>query len=321
MSANALGVPAKLFTALEGFSSERQIDGSKGALSAMVAINEQLKALPRPFDPTKLHTKKQGQVKGLGKSATQAVLKRHNILRVLAEEAGRTSRGNMDNMQAYLAMLNALEKSGVVIDLEACERFWVAKIVEYFESKPFVLKMDPSWSVRTAVRHLMAQAKARQREATGAQFMGTMMQHLTGAKLDLVMGKGKIAQHGANVNDQRADRNGDFDLGDVAIHVSTAPTEALIRKCQANLSKGIRPIIITTDRGLSTADGLLENASVADRVDVIDFEQFIATNVFEHGRFTTSGRKGAFAVLIERYNEIVSVNETDPGLRIAIDAE
>lgn len=310
-----------LETALEQFSAEKKISGNKGALAAILAVNEQLKAQARPFQSSELVTQKKGQVKGLGKSATQAVLKRHGIERVLAEEGGRTSRGNMQNMQDYVEKLNGLEQYGVSVDLEECERFWVKETLEYFESKPFVLKMDPSWSVRTAVRKLVDQAKARQREATGAQFMGTMMQHLTGAKLELVMGKGTVPHHCANTNDQRADRHGDFDLGDVAVHVSTAPTEALIRKCSENLSKGIRPIIITTGRGVSTADGLLENLSIVDRVDVIDFEQFIATNVFEHGRFTTDGRKGAFQSIVERYNEIVDAVETDPGLRIAIDAE
>ncbi|PJK00892.1 DUF4928 domain-containing protein [Lysobacteraceae bacterium NML91-0213] len=300
---------------------DQKIEGNKGALAAIVAINEQLKTLGRPFKSSELVTGKKGQVKGLGKSATQVILKRHDIDRVLAEEGGRTSRGTMDNMLVYLETLNKLESNGVVVDLERCEQYWIEKIIEYFESKPFVLKMDPSWSVRTAVAKLVEQAKARQREATGAQFMGTMMQHLVGAKLELVMGPGEVDHHCANTNDQRADRHGDFDLGDVAIHVSTAPTEALIRKCGQNLSKGIRPVIITTERGVGTADGLLENQSIADRVDVIDFEQFIATNVFEHGRFTTDGRKNAFAKIVDRYNVIVGIVETDPGLRIAVDAD
>jgi len=51
-------------------------------------------------------------------------------------------------------------------------------------------------------------------------------------------------------------RNGDFFIGDVAIHVTTAPGEAVIGRCRDNIDNGHRPIIVTTARGLTVAEGL-----------------------------------------------------------------
>ena len=69
------------------------------------------------------------------------------------------------------------------------------------------------------------------------------MQHLVGAKLDCVLGADTIEHHGFSTSDSASNRSGDFHVGDVAIHVTTAPTEALIAKCKANIGDGIRPII------------------------------------------------------------------------------
>lgn len=138
------------------------------------------------------------------------------------------------------------------------------------------------------------------------------------AKLDLILGIGVIDHHSSNTNDQGAGRTGDFDVGDVSIHVSTSPTEALIRKCQENINAARRPVIVTTSRGSVLAEGLAGNARIADRLDVIEFEQFLATNIYEMGQFAPDQRRVKIEELVERYNSIVDAHETDPSLRIEI---
>jgi len=54
-----------------------------------------------------------------------------------------------------------------------------------------------------------------------------MLQHLVGAKLNLLLDD-PIKHHGASVADDVSGREGDFVVEDVAIHVTTSPTEALI---------------------------------------------------------------------------------------------
>lgn len=87
-----------------------------------------------PIDPEKLITEGGGQVLGLG--AVQSVLKRHDIERVLASRRGRTSRGSLNNMRAYVALLNELHKQGA-LDLDAVEAFWIERVHEFFAGKPF----------------------------------------------------------------------------------------------------------------------------------------------------------------------------------------
>ncbi|WP_391349695.1 DUF4928 family protein, partial [Azospirillum sp. A23] len=202
--------------------------------------------------------------------------------------------------------------------LEAVEAFWVARVNDFFAAKPFSIKLDGNLSLRSVVRNLMAQAEARQKEVPGVMFLGTMMQHLVGAKLDIVIGPGAIVHHGSNQNDAADGRTGDFDICDVSIHVSTAPSEALIRKCRANIDAGLKPIIVSTRKGVVVAEGLSDNAGIGDRVDVIEFEQFIATNIYEIGKFVPAERRATVEGIIARYNEIVSAHETDPSLRIEL---
>lgn len=127
----------------------------------------------------------------------------------------------------------------------------------------------------------------------------------------------EIAQHGASVNDA-AGRGGDLELGDTVIHVTTAPGQPVVEKCRLNLSASRRPIIVTGRNRVSTAEDLIADQGLAGRIDVLDYEQFLAANVFELGRFNASGRAEAIARIIERYNGIIDRVETDPSLRIEI---
>jgi Domain of unknown function (DUF4928) len=111
----------------------------------------------------------------------------------------------------------------------------------------------------------------------------------------------------------------DFLVGDTAVHVTTAPTEALIRKCRGNLESGLRPIIVTTEDGTGGAKALARQADLGDRIDVIEIEQFIATNVYEWSKFVSEEQQISLQRLIERYNEIVAECESDPSLRIELD--
>lgn len=297
---------------LERFAHENRMLG-KGGLAVALVVTRRAKELGLPLNPADLLTEGGGQVRGLGKAKVQSILREHGIGRVLAEEGGRTSRGSVGKMEAYVRLLNDLAESGIA-DLDLIEAWWVEKVREHFASKPFRLRYDPSKSLRHIVGDLLAQAKKRQAAAPGSTFVGTMLQHLVGAKLDLILGEGQVEHHSASAADSVADRPGDFVVEDVAIHVTTAPGEALIRKCESNLSQGFRPLIITLNEAV--ARGLAEQAGVADRIDVFEAEQFLAGNLYELGKFASTARKATAKALIDRYNAIVSENETDPSLRI-----
>jgi len=280
---------------------------------ALVVTQHARKGLP--LDADALLTEGGGQVLGLGRGAVQAVLNRHGITRVLAAEGGRTSRGSIGNMREYVAFLNGLAAQGAV-DLDAVEAFWIARVHDFFSAKPFKIRLDTSRSLRTLVRDVLAQAEERQRNTPGMQYAGAVLQHLVGAKLDCALGAGHFEHNSFSTSDAQSGRVGDFAIADVAIHVTTAPGEAVIGRCRENINDGYRPIIITTSRGLAAAEVLAENADLGERIDIFEAEQFIALNLYELGKFAAAGRRVAVGDVVTRYNDIVEEVETDPSLKI-----
>ncbi|MGD0820868.1 MAG: DUF4928 family protein [Desulfomonilia bacterium] len=298
---------------LKEFAQKNRMKG-KGPICVALVVTRHGNKIGMPLDPEALLTDGGGQVMGLGKSAVQSILKEHGVDRVLAEEGGRTSRGSVGNMRKYVNFLNNLHSENP-IDFEQVEAWWIERVKEFFSGKPFVLRFDASKSLRTVIRDLLLQAEKRQAQANGSTYVGTMLQHLVGAKLNILLDS-PLQHHGANVADDVSGREGDFIVEDVVIHVTTSPSEALIRKCRRNLDNGMKPVIITTYRGALLAEGLADQADMADRVDVFEAEQFLAGNLYEIGKFAQAGRRTTAEQLISEYNSIIDECETDPGLRI-----
>jgi hypothetical protein len=302
---------------LAAFVADKGFRG-KGPLCVALVVTQHARGLlGLPLDAELLITEGGGQVLGLGKGPVQAVLNRHGIARTLASEGGRTSRGSLNNMRAYVALLNELHEQGP-LDLDAVERFWIARVHEFFAAKPFKIRLDASRSLKAVFADLFKQAEERQKTAPGVYYAGAVMQHLVGAKLDCLLGPGQLNHNSYSTADAPTRRAGDFLVGDVALHVTTAPGEALIQKCRDNLDEGLRPVIITGKKGMPVAEGLASNAELGDRIDVFEIGQYLAANLYELGTFNADGRRAALDNLVECYNQIVDDVETDPGLKIEL---
>ncbi|MGD0737368.1 MAG: DUF4928 family protein [Terracidiphilus sp.] len=303
---------------LEEFALINRFRG-KGPLSVALVVTEQARSMTFPLDPEAFIADSGTQVAGLGVASVQAILKRRGILRILAKEGGRTSRGSVGKMRKYVGFLNDAAIVGQ-IDFNLVEQFWVQRVESFFAGQPFTVKLDPSKGLRAVVRDVLDQAIKRQHESQGVTYAGAVLQHLVGAKLDCALAGDGITLHhfSFTTSDSQTDRAGDFFLGDVAIHVTTSPGEAVIRRCQENLDSGLRPIIVTLQKGLTVAEGLAANAGIADRLDVFEIEQFVALNLYELGKFKATGRRTAVDELVERYNSIVNEIETDPSMQIAV---
>ena len=304
----------KLLDALTSFTAEKKFRG-KGPLSVALIVTEHARKRGLPLRADDLLTEGGGQVLGLGKGAVQSILAKHGITRILAAEGGRTSRGSLNNMRQCVALLNGLHEKKLA-DLDAIEGFWIERVHDFFAGKPFKIRLDASRSLRTVVRDVIAQAEERQKASQGTYYAGAVLQHLVGAKLDCALGPGHFEHNSFTTADEPGGWAADFRLGDVAIHVTTSPGEHLIGRCRDNLNDGLRPIIVTMQRGLSVAEGLATNQNLADRIDVFEVEQFVALNLYELGKFAATGRATAVTDLVERYNQIVDEIETDPSLRI-----
>jgi Domain of unknown function (DUF4928) len=216
-------------------------------------------------------------------------------------------------MREYVALLNRIH-SDERVDLQAIEAFWVARVQEFFAAKPFRVRLDASSSLRLVVRDILEQAEERQKAAFGVWYVGAVMQHMVGAKLDCALGPGKFQHNSFTTSDEQSGRKGDFFVGDVAIHVTTSPGEAAIQRCSDNLNDGHRPILVTRQRGLTVAEALAENVGLEDRIDIFEIEQFIALNLYEMGKFLMEGRRAVLKDFVTRYNEIIDEVETDPSL-------
>jgi len=306
----------KLSDLLKSFETEHKIN-SKGPLCVVLVVTRTAKKQSPPYSPENFLTPQRGQVAGLGRAAVQAILADYGITRVLAEEGGRTSRGSISKMRSYLELLNSLHDERL-LDFEAIERWWVDRVKAYMASKPFKLKIDPSKSLRRIVAELIGSAFDRQRESDGTMVAGAVMQHIVGAKLEIALPEVQIEHKGFSVADAPGRRKGDFLIGDAAIHVTTAPTEALIRKCCDNLNENLRPVIITTQSGAGGAGALAKNSAVDDRIDILEIEQFVATNVYEWSRFEHTHRPVSVRDLVDAYNCIIEQTETDPSLKITV---
>lgn len=293
---------------------------SKGKLSVVIQLTRMFQGKPFPLSPDEFKTEKEGQVAGLGGGNLKKILKEHGITQQLSAEGGRTSRGSMGLMYRYVEFLNSIHGENEV-DLLKAEKFWAEQIKEYFKNQPFVLAADTSRTIGSNLDDLFEQAKKRQKQNPGTQYLGTVLQHLVAAKLCLIMPKDSLEIHGASVADGPTARSGDFVINKTIIHCTTAVGDLLINKCRGNINNGFRPVIITIFERVQTALHQIEDAGLGGRVEVWDVQQFLSANVHEHSLFDDEKRNSKIADIIANYNQIVQEKETDPSLRIEFEAK
>lgn len=301
------------FVAVDDAGRRNKIS-SKGSLALVVELTRTFKGRDLPLHWEDFVTPGGGQVSCASGPFIKKILAEHGINQLLSKEGGRTSRGSLHIMKSYVAFINELGEA----DFDAIEEYWIDRVRKYLAGKPFKLSSDRSRSVANSVDDLLEQAAKRQRENPGMQYAGSVLQHLVAAKLEIIMPGIEI--HGAAEADDQTGREGDFIIEDTAIHCTTAPAQALIDKCAANVAHGLTPIIVTISSRTQTARNLLDDAEIGARAEVWDLQQFLSTNVYEHGRFTASSRSTFLGQLVEGYNGIIDKFETDPSLKIEYDS-
>ena len=292
---------------------------TKGPLALLIQLTHIVRDKIFPLNPEDFLTENKGQVAGLGGGNLKKILKDHDITQTLASEGGRTSRGNMGLMMKYVEFLNGWQAEEA-IDFDEAETFWAEQVREYFRNQPFILTADPSRTIGAGLDELFEQARKRQRQNPGTQYLGAVLQHLVGAKLSLILPPDDFEIHGAYAADSPTERGGDFVINDTILHCTTAPGEPLIQKCKANIRAGCLPIIITIFDRVKTALDLAADADLSGRIEVWDIQQFLSTNISEHSMFDGAARNAKLADIIEKYNAIVARVETDPSLRIEFEA-
>ena len=299
---------------LRAFQIENNIV-TKGPLSLVVQFSRMVSGKTFPLDPDDYQTGSKGQVAGLGGGNLKRILNAHGILQTLSSEGGRTSRGSMGLMIKYVQFLNEWN-SEEPIDFVAIETFWADQVRTYFRNQPFVLTADTTQTIGAILAELFEQARRRQAQNPGTQYLGTVIQHLVAAKLSVILPKGSVEVHGASVADVSTERSGDFVINNTIIHCTTAPSALLVEKCRINLRGGCHPVVITVFDRVRTALDLASDAGLSGRIEAWDIQQFLSTNIQEHSLFNETKRNSTIAEIVDKYNEIVLAAETDPSLRI-----
>ena len=302
------------------FATEGGYQKAKGGIAVGLQVTRYLRENEAtfPVNPDDLLTGKGGQVKMLAGPNIKRILEDHGITRRFLAEGGRTNRGSIDYMRGYVAFLNELAADGRLVspdDLDVVEEVWVEFVREYFLAKPFQVNLDHSMGLSAFVREVLELAAQRDQDGSGLRYAGAVLQHLIGAKLSLVFPDG-VDHHSFSTSDEQGGRHGDFELGDVAVHVTTAPSQALMERCAANLRANLRPIIVTVPSRVDMARILAEDAGLWDRIDILDASQFITTNIYELSNFAQEGRDEAVRDLLDAYNSIIDEVEENPSLRI-----
>lgn len=270
-----------------------------------------------PLESDSLLAINRGQVKGLSGARIASILASHGEYRRLASEGGRTSRGSIGNMEAYVAFLNEITLNHE-IELRDIEEWWVEQVTAFFDSKPFTMGVPKGRTYEAVLNELFEQVETRQNNSTGTNYLGIVLQHLVGAKLELALGNSAptLEHHGASVADHSTERAGDFRIDDSVIHVTTMPSVSLFEKCRTNIRSGLFPIIITRFKRTTVAQEMADNEKIRSEVEIVPAEQFLAANLLEWGRFNVKEASMSLKSLISMYNQIVVIAETDLSLRI-----
>ncbi|MCC0766392.1 DUF4928 family protein [Micrococcus luteus] len=273
-----------------------------------------------PITDDRLISKKGTQVQGLSGSSVSRLLRQHGEERKFTSEGGRTSRGTVGVAQSLMGLLNdfELEKPGEVrINSDVAflaEGYFVEKLrEEYFDRQTIEVEVSPEQPVSVSVDRILNAATLRADNPAGA-----VLQHLVGAKLELRFPDVQIGRDSATTADDQTDRQGDFQVGTTAFHVTMAPMEKLIQRCQANINAGFRPVIITPARKVPAAKEMASNFDLGERIDVLPAEHFIGTNIEEIGAYERSGIRESLSSLLMRYNERIKEIEVDQSLRVEL---
>lgn len=313
----------QIFAELDHFMSHGEIAkgqprseglGLVGFMATMIKVSVHAGKRDLPLSEDSIITGGGGQVVGSG-AHVPTVVQDYGISRFQSSESGRTSRATVGYAKDYMHFLNDLHNKIGPYDLSIVILYWVKAVRSYLEREPIQVKLNGRATSDNHITAILHAAKDREKNFAGETIVGTVLQHLVGAVLELT-GSPVVHSH-SNKADVQYARNGDFDFTDSVWHVTSAPSEGLIQKCGQNIKGGWDPIILTIDSKVQAAVGLLENASLDERVQVLSAQQFLSGYLsIEDTRSDTN--KIGINDLINKYNEIIELYEKDLSRRIEL---
>ncbi|BEH97528.1 DUF4928 family protein [Edwardsiella ictaluri] len=309
---------AYLAAAKSWYEGERAKSGSinTNVMNAGLIVSRMM-ADGMPITDERLYSEGKSQVRGLSGSTISKILEQHGETRVFTREGGRTSRGTIFLAAAFRDVLNNTqvnenEPVDAVLVSNQLEAFFTQCVrLDYFDKQRITVDLDYSKPVSSVVSDILKAAAERSDKPTGA-----VLQHLIGAKLQLRFPDVKIGNDRANAADLHTDREGDFQVGTTAFHVTTAPMEKLITRCVENKRAGYRPVILTLESKVIAARQMADNVGMSEQIAVQAAETFIGNNIEEIAIYDGDKIREGLARLIRTYNARINAIEIDKSLMI-----
>jgi len=270
-----------------------------------------------PITDERLYSDRKSQVRGLSGQAIAKILEQHGETRIFTREGGRTSRGTVFLAASIRNVLNNTEISvrapvdTVFVSYQLEEFFTKCVRLDYFDKQRITVDIDYTKPISSVVSDILRAAAERSDKPTGA-----VLQHLVGAKLQLRFPEEKIGSDRANAADMHTNREGDFQVGTTAFHVTTAPMEKLISRCVENKRAGYRPVILTLESKVQAARQMADNVGMSEQISVQSAEIFIGTNIEEISTYDGDRIREGLAKLIRTYNSRIEQIEVDKSLMI-----
>ncbi|EKC9967440.1 DUF4928 family protein [Salmonella enterica] len=309
---------AYLEAAKSWYESERAKNGSMNTnvMNAGLIVSRMM-ADGIPITDARLYSDGKSQVRGLSGATISKILEQHGETRIFTREGGRTSRGTIYLAAAFRDVLNNTQVQG----FEPVDAVFVSKQLEafftqcvrrdYFDKQRITVELDHTKPVSAVISDILKAAAERSDKPTGA-----VLQHLIGAKLQLRFPHVEIGNDRANAADLQTDREGDFQVGTTAFHVTTAPMEKLISRCVENKRAGYRPVILTLEGKVMAARQLADNVGMSEMISVQAAETFIGNNIEEIAIYDGDRIREGLARLIRTYNTRIGSIEIDKSLMI-----
>ncbi|TKU73639.1 DUF4928 domain-containing protein [Citrobacter sp. wls710] len=309
---------AYLAAAKAWYEGERAKSGSinTNVMNAGLIVSRMM-ADGMPITDERLYSEGKSQVRGLSGSTISKILEQHGETRVFTREGGRTSRGTIFLAAAFRDVLNNTqvnenEPVDAALVSNQLEAFFTQCVrLDYFDKQRITVDLDYSKPVSSVVSDILKAAAERSDKPTGA-----VLQHLIGAKLQLRFPDVKIGNDRANAADLHTDREGDFQVGTTAFHVTTAPMEKLITRCVENKRAGYRPVILTLESKVIAARQMADNVGMSEQIAVQAAETFIGNNIEEIAIYDGDKIREGLARLIRTYNTRINAIEIDKSLMI-----
>lgn len=267
-----------------------------------------------------LLSKDKGQIRKCGGPAIQKIISRfgdHD--RLYLKVGGRTNRAQRPKAETFFrrladaGLLNCPEE----VRQRAChcvqEQIYEACVRPWYQKQRLSVELEHSLSTQGMIARIL-------RAAAEAGLGGPVAQHLVGAKLCLRLPDQEISNFSYTASDESTGRPGDFLIGQTVFHVTMAPGEKVIEKCQENIRSGYLPMLLVPQEKAAGASVLVDNAGLTERIHTASIEDFVGANVSEIGEFRREGITHTVFELLNRYNQRVADVENDSSIQIDIPA-